>query len=495
MTQAPLKAGFENSFAALSKQFYDPAVPRAVPEPVLHKYNRQLSRYLGFDFTRETPELAAYLSGNLLFADAAPIAMAYAGHQFGSFVPQLGDGRAVLLGEKITPDGRRMDVQLKGSGRTRWSRGGDGRSPLGPVIREYIVSEAMHALGVPTTRALAMVSTGEQILREDGIHPGGILTRTASSFVRVGSFEYFAARADNPAIQTLADYVIARHYPDIQEKEDKYRQLFSRIAQRQAALVAQWMQFGFIHGVMNTDNTSICGETIDYGPCAFMDDYDPDRVFSSIDTMGRYRYANQGPIMKWNLHCLGICLSQLLANTDDQAADVIDAVLAEFDKDFSLALETGMLKKIGIKDPEDRDYGLVEELLFLMQDQDADFTLTFRYLADHTRQGAAMAPQFSELFNTPDAVAPWLETWQQRLAKIDAPGVITEEMNRINPLFIPRNHWIARAIQDAESKNDFNLVHRLTTLYENPFTEQPGFTDYARAPEGRERVTRTFCGT
>lgn len=490
-----LKAGFENSFAALSNNFYEPSMPQAVHDPVLQKYNLKLGRELGFTFTEETPELADCLAGNLVFADSTPIAMAYAGHQFGSFVPQLGDGRAILLGEKITPDGRRLDVQLKGSGRTRFSRGGDGKSPLGPVIREYIVSEAMHALGVPTTRALAIVTTQEQILREDGIHPGGVMTRVASGFVRVGSFEYFAARGDDAAIRKLADYVIARHYPEILEEKDRYRQFFSSVAARQARLVAKWMQLGFIHGVMNTDNTSISGETIDYGPCAFMDYYDPNMVFSSIDTMGRYRYANQGTVMKWNLHCLGICLHALLGKTDEEAAEVIDAALAAFEQEFLYARKAGMLKKIGIENPGNQDYSLLGELLALMEDQKADFTLTFRYLADHTRQDSNMTPQFRKLFKAPDAVAAWLKIWQQRLATVNRPEIIQAEMNRVNPLFIPRNHRIHKAIEEAEARDDFSQVHLLAMLYENPFTEQPEFTDYAQAPASEERVTRTFCGT
>ena len=490
-----LKAGFENSFAALEKKFYEPSMPEPVDAPVLQKYNQKLGRDMGFNFTKETPELADCLAGNLIFADATPIAMAYAGHQFGNFVPQLGDGRAILIGEKTTPDGRRLNVQLKGSGRTRFSRGGDGKSPLGPVIREYIVSEAMHALGVPTTRALAIVSTGERILRPDGIHPGGIMTRVASGLVRVGSFEYFAARGDEAAIRMLADYVIARHYPELPAKKDRYRQFFLLVAKKQARLVAKWMQLGFIHGVMNTDNTSISGETIDYGPCAFMDYYDPDMVFSSIDTMGRYRYANQSAIMKWNLHCLGICLQTLVGKTDEEAMDVIDATLAEFEQEFLHAQRVGMLKKIGIENPGDQDFSLLGELLAVMQNQKADFTLTFRYLADHIRQGSAMTPQFQGLFNTPNAVAAWLKSWQLRLVKENSPEVIQAKMNRVNPLFIPRNHRIHKAIEDAEARDDFSQLHLLTTLYENPFTEQPDFTDYAQAPIVEERVTRTFCGT
>jgi len=495
MKKTTLKAGFENSFAALEKKFYEPTTPESVPAPVLQKYNRKLDRDLGLNFTRNTPQLAECLAGNLNFADAAPIAMAYAGHQFGSFIPQLGDGRAILLGEKITPEGNRLYVQLKGSGRTRFSRGGDGKSPLGPVIREYIVSEAMHSLGVPTTRALAIVSTGERILRPDGAHPGGIMTRVASGLVRVGSFEYFAARGDESAIQMLADYVIARHYPELLDKKDRYRQFFSSVAIRQARLVAQWMQIGFIHGVMNTDNTSISGETIDYGPCAFMDYYDPNMVFSSIDTTGRYRYANQSAIMRWNLHCLGVCLQALIGKTDEEAMEVIDTVLGEFEQEFLHVQKIGMLKKIGIENPEDQDASLLGDLLALMQNQKADFTLTFRYLADHIRQGSNMTPQFQTLFKTPAAVTGWLKLWQQRLAKENNPEIIQAKMNRINPLFIPRNHRIQKAIEDAELKDDFRQVHLLAALYENPFTSQPDFMDYAQAPVNEERVTQTFCGT
>ena len=490
-----LRAGFENSFAALDQKFYEPAKPEPVPTPVLQKYNRKLDWDLGLNFTKDTPELAQCLSGNLIFEDADPIAMAYAGHQFGNFVPQLGDGRAILLGEKITRDARRVYVQLKGSGRTRFSRGGDGKSPLGPVIREYLVSEAMHRLGVPTTRALAIVSTGEQILRPDGLHPGGIMTRVASGFVRVGSFEYFAVRRDETAIQTLADYVIARHFPELMDKKERYRQFYSSVAKRQARLVAHWMQIGFIHGVMNTDNTAISGETIDYGPCAFMDHYDPNMVFSSIDTMGRYRYANQSAIMKWNMNCLGVCLQALIGKTDKEAMEVIDSVLAEFEQEFLDAQKIGMLKKIGIENPQDQDAALLGDLLALMQNQKADFTLTFRYLADHISQGSKMTPQFKRLFTTPDAMTGWLQSWQQRLANENSPEIIQTKMNRVNPLFIPRNHRIQKAIEDAEIKDDFSQVHLLAKLYENPFTNQPDFMDYAQAPLHKERVTRTFCGT
>nr|WP_320192800.1 YdiU family protein [uncultured Desulfobacter sp.] len=494
-TVSTLRAGFQNSFAALPKKFYEPSMPEPVHGAVLQKYNQKLDRDMGFGFTKETPELADCLAGNLVFADATPIAMAYAGHQFGNFVPQLGDGRAILLGEKIAPDGKQLNVQLKGSGKTRFSRGGDGKSPLGPVIREYIVSEAMHRLNVPTTRALAIVSTEEKIPRPDGIHPGGIMTRVASGLVRVGSFEYFAARGDEAAIHMLADYVITRHYPEILEKKDRYRLFFSLVATRQAQLVAKWMQLGFIHGVMNTDNTSISGETIDYGPCAFIDYYDPNMVFSSIDTMGRYRYANQSAIMKWNLHCLGICLQTLLGKTDEEAMDVIDTTLAEFEQEFINTHKSGMLKKIGIETASDQDVYLLGELLALMQNQQADFTLTFRYLADHVKQGSDMTPQFQDLFNAPEEVAAWLKSWQARIVKENSPEVIQTKMNRVNPLFIPRNHWIQRAIKDAEANNDFSLVDLLTTLYENPFTEQPEFINYAQAPAKEERVTRTFCGT
>lgn len=490
-----LKAGFKNSFAALEKKFYEPTMPEPVPDPVLQKYNSKLARDLGLNFTKDTDELARCLAGNLIFADAEPIAMAYAGHQFGNFVPQLGDGRAILLGEKISLNGNRVYVQLKGAGRTRFSRGGDGKSPLGPVIREYLVSEAMHSLGVPTTRALSIVTTGEQVMRPDGVHPGGIMTRVASGFVRVGSFEYFAARGDDTAIRTLADYVIARHYPELLDKKDRYRQLYSSVAIRQARLVAQWMQIGFIHGVMNTDNTAISGETIDYGPCAFMDYYDPNMVFSSIDTMGRYRYANQSVVMKWNLNCLGVCLQALIGKTDEEAIAFIDSVLVEFEQEFLHRQKIGMLKKIGIENPVDQDDYLLAELLAIMQDQKADFTLTFRYLADHIEQGSNMTPQFKTLFKTPDAVTDWLQSWQQRLGKENSPEIIQGKMNRVNPLFIPRNHRIQKAIEDATLKDDFSQVHLLATIYENPFTKQPDFMDYALAPVREERVTRTFCGT
>src|SRR5690348_3292281 len=373
---------FQNSYAALPANFFARVAPTPVAAPRLIKLNRRLAVQLGLDpDLLETPEGAEILSGKSLPIGADPIAMAYAGHQFGQFVPQLGDGRAILLGEVIDKDGVRRDIQLKGSGPTPFSRRGDGRAALGPVLREYIVSEAMAALGVPTTRSLAAVITGEPVMRETPL-PGAVLTRVAASHIRVGTFQYFAARGDTEAIRRLADHVIARHYPHLADAERRYHALLEAVVGRQADLVARWLHVGFIHGVMNTDNTSISGETIDYGPCAFMDHYDPAQVFSSIDEMGRYAYANQPRIALWNLTRLAECLLPLFSDDQEKAIAEAQEILGAFPETFSKAYQAGLRQKVGLFTTRDGDGALIQDLLDAMAKNQADFTLTFRKLGE-----------------------------------------------------------------------------------------------------------------
>src|SRR3954466_1118674 len=397
---------FDNSYAALPDGFFARVAPTPVPSPKLVKLSRSLARHLGLDPDwLAGPEGVEILAGKRVPEGADPIAMAYAGHQFGHFVPQLGDGRAILLGEVIDADGVRRDIQLKGSGPTPFSRRGDGRAALGPVLREYIVSEAMAALGIPTTRSLAAVLTGESVLRETAL-PGAVLTRVASSHIRVGTFQYFAARGDTDGVRRLADHVIARHYPDAAEAARPYHTLLQGVIARQAELVARWLLVGFIHGVMNTDNTSISGETIDYGPCAFMDHYDPAMVFSSIDEQGRYAYANQPRIALWNLTRLAECLLPLLSDEQDKAIEEAQSALAEFAEAFNAAYQAGLRKKVGLFTERDGDEALIQDLLDAMAKNQADFTLTFRKLGDAAGDEAAAADVRAQ-FMDPSAFDDW----------------------------------------------------------------------------------------
>src|SRR5262245_40611072 len=401
---------FDNSYTRLPERFYARLGPTPVARPRLVKINSALADELGLDpDLLASPQGVEVLAGNRIAQGSEPIALAYAGHQFGNFVPQLGDGRAILLGEVLDRNGRRRDIQLKGSGPTPFSRRGDGRAALGPVLREYIVSEAMAALGIPTTRSLAAVTTGEPVFRETAL-PGAVLTRVASSHVRVGTFQFFAARGDLEALRLLADHVIARHYPDI-VGPDRYRALFERVIAGQAALVAQWMLVGFIHGVMNTDNCSIAGETIDYGPCAFMDAYHPQTVFSSIDHGGRYAYANQPRIAHWNLARLGETLLPLLADDSDAALAIANDTLKSFQPRYGAALLGGMRRKLGLLGEEEGDAALAQDLLTAMAEGEADFTLVFRRLDPESDD--AVRP----LFSSPQAFDAWAARWRERLGR------------------------------------------------------------------------------
>jgi uncharacterized protein YdiU (UPF0061 family) len=494
-TSRPLAVSFDNSYAHLPERFYARLDPAPAAQPRLIKFNSTLAAELGLDVSGVSADtLAQLLSGNLRLPGAEPLAMAYAGHQFGHFVPKLGDGRAILLGEVRDVAGVRRDIQLKGSGRTPYSRDGDGRAAVGPVLREYVVSEAMHALGVPTTRALAIVATGESVYRERRL-PGAILTRVAASHVRVGTFQFFAARGDGEAVKQLADYVIDRHYPDIREAEAPYLSLFRAVAQRQARLIAGWMHVGFIHGVMNTDNTAISGETIDFGPCAFLDAYDPAAVFSSIDTAGRYAYANQPHIAHWNLARFAETLLPLLDPILERAIELANEELLAFLPGFEQQWLSGMRRKLGLFTTEGEDAQLVRGLLEAMHRQQADFTLTFRKLCD-----AAGGQQFDAgvraLFANAEAYDGWATMWRSRMARESLPASVrAASMRHANPAFIPRNHRLEQAIQAAVEHEDFTLFADLLRVLSQPYEDQEGFEAYATAPRASERVSQTFCGT
>jgi serine/tyrosine/threonine adenylyltransferase len=486
-------SAFENSYARLPARFYSRTAPTPVAAPRLIKFNGALAAELGIDLDAADPEtIAQALSGNRQLPGSEPLAMAYAGHQFGHFVPQLGDGRAILLGELRDRAGVLRDVQLKGSGRTPYSRGGDGRAALGPVLREYIVSEAMTALGIPSTRSLAAVLSGEQVLREEPL-PGAILTRVAASHVRVGTFQYFAARGDADAVRTLADYVIGRHYPELEESPAPYLELLNRVVRRQASLVAKWLHVGFIHGVMNTDNSTVSGETIDYGPCAFMDAYDANQVFSSIDRQGRYAYSNQPSIAQWNLARLAETLLPLIDPDETRAVELATESVNAFAGHFEQAWLEGVRAKLGLTgdDPGDRD--LAQRLLALMHRTAADFTQTFRSLCGLAESDSA--PQLVKLA-TDAEFAAWLLEWRTRLAvEGRSPAGIASAMRAVNPKYIPRNHRIEQAIVAAEEREDFSLFETLLKVLARPFDEQPEAQAYAAEPEVNERVMQTFCGT
>ncbi len=485
----------EHSYARLPAAFYARVAPTPVSSPRLVRLNRALAGQLGLDPVALASEAGVQLlAGNRVPVGAEPLAMAYAGHQFGQFVPSLGDGRAVLLGEVVDRDGVRRDIHLKGAGRTPFSRMGDGRAALGPVLREYVVSEAMAGLGIPTTRALAIIATGERVYRE-GPLPGAILVRVAASHVRVGTFEYFYRRGDHVSVRRLADYVIARHYPHCAHADNPYRALLDEVVARQADLMARWLLVGFIHGVMNTDNTSIVGETIDYGPCAFMDTYHPDTVYSSIDLAGRYAYSQQPHIGLWNLVQLAQCLVTLLADDDDAAVDSARAALDGYAPAFERTYHAGLRAKIGLAEAREGDLELVSDLLRCMAEQRADFTNTFRGLCDAA--AAAGDAGVRVLFDDPQAFDSWAARWRERLAAEPRTGTQRRAaMQAVNPAYIPRNHRVQQAI-DAASRvpEDLGPLEELLTVVTTPFDDHPELSGYARPPRPEEVVQRTFCGT
>ena len=471
----------DNSYARLPDRFYARLAPTPVATPKLVKLNVPLARQLGLDpEVLASPDGVAMLAGNALPEGSEPLAMAYAGHQFGNFVPQLGDGRALLIGEVIDSAGVRRDIQLKGAGRTPFSRRGDGRAALGPVLREYIISEAMYALGVPTTRSLAAVATGEPVYRET-VLPGAVLTRVASSHIRVGTFQFFAARGDTEAVKLLADHVMARHYPDA----TGYRDLYEKVIARQAALVAQWLCIGFIHGVMNTDNVSIAGETIDYGPCAFMDVYHPETVFSSIDQMGRYAYARQPQIGGWNMARLGEALMPLFSGDADEALKQANESLATWNVRFGQALIAGLRRKLGLFTEQDGDGELAQAFFNVLADSGIDFTLAFRRLGEGTARG---------LFDEPAPFDAWEQRWRERAAQEPQDEATRRAaMAAVNPIYIPRNHKVEAALGAATERDDYGPFEELLTVLARPFEERAEFAAYAQPPSEEERRNfRTF---
>ena len=480
---------WDNSYAQLPAGLHARVAPTPVAAPRIIRVNGELATLLGLDAGALD---AALLSGNRLPEGTETIAQAYSGHQFGHFSPSLGDGRAVLLGELVGTDGRRYDVQLKGSGLTPFSRGGDGRAALGPVLREYLLGEAMHALGIPTTRALAAVSTGQPVYRET-VLPGAVLTRVAASHIRVGTFQFAAqpgAGGGPDAVRQLADYTIARHYPEL---AGDYRGLLDAVVARQAELIARWLLVGFIHGVMNTDNMAISGETIDYGPCAFMDAYDPATVFSSIDQAGRYAYGRQPQMAAWNLARLAEALLPLLGSSQETALASANEAIDGFAQLFVPAYRRGLHRKLGLQTEQEGDVELAEELLRHMQEGAADWTLTFRHLADAAEGEAAPV---RALFSPGAAFDGWAERWQARLAlEPGTPGQRAQTMRGLNPLYIPRNHLVDAALTAATRTGDFGPFEALLGVIAQPYEQRPGLERFALPPLPEERIRATFCGT
>ncbi|MBE1556491.1 uncharacterized protein YdiU (UPF0061 family) [Filibacter limicola] len=476
----------DNSYARLPKSFFTNVNPTPVRSPKLIILNNQLATSLGLNVQAlQSEDGVAVIAGNQIPEGAWPLAQAYAGHQFGHF-NMLGDGRAVLLGEQITPHGERIDIQLKGSGRTAYSRGGDGRASLGPMLREYIISEAMHALGIPTTRSLTVVTSGESVIRETEL-PGAILTRVAASHLRVGTFQYVAKWGTVEELRTLADYTLKRHFPDVEADENRYLSLLQEVIKRQAELIAKWQLVGFIHGVMNTDNISISGETIDYGPCAFMDAYDPETVFSSIDMQGRYAYGNQPTIAGWNLARFAETLLPLLHDNQEQAVQLAQDKISGFKGLYHWNWLTGMRAKLGILNEETQDEAFINELLSLMKKYHADYTNTFRALTFDT-------PEDTVLFGTPE-FAPWHGLWQARLGRQQESKASSNQLMRnSNPALIPRNHRVEAALEAAVEHGDYSVMERLLGVLSNPYMHSTEQAEYATLPASTTPY-QTFCGT
>ncbi|MBZ9685507.1 YdiU family protein [Clostridium estertheticum] len=477
----------DNSYARLPKSFFTIIKPNPVRSPKLIILNYTLATSLGLNVQAlQSNDGIAVLAGKQIPKGALPLAQAYAGHQFGHFT-MLGDGRAMLIGEQITPLGERFDIQLKGSGKTPYSRGGDGRAALGPMLREYIISEAMYALGINTTRSLAVVTTGESVIRETE-QLGAIMTRVATSHLRVGTFQYVSKWCTAEELRDLADYTLQRHFPDVVADENQYIFLLREVIKRQAALIAKWQLVGFIHGVMNTDNMAISGETIDYGPCAFMDAYDPATVFSSIDIQGRYAYGNQPHIAEWNLARFAETLLPLLHVNQEQAVKLAQEAISDFSELYHLNWLTGMRAKLGIFNEELQDEALIEGLLSLMQKYHADYTNTFRSLTFDTRWD-------TDLFGTTE-FAQWHELWQARLGRQKEPKTASHQLMRSsNPAIIPRNHLVEAALEAAVKQGDYSVMERLLVVLSSPYAHSPEQSNYSTLPALSTRPYRTFCGT
>ncbi|MEK5478557.1 YdiU family protein [Paenibacillus sp. FSL R5-0407] len=477
---------FDNSYATLPESFFAKLSPTPVRSPKMAMLNRPLAESLGLDAEAlQGEDGVAALAGNKVPEGALSLAQAYAGHQYGYFT-MLGDGRAILLGEQITPSGERVDIQLKGAGRTPYSRSGDGRAALGPMLREYLISEAMHALGIPTTRSLAVVSTGQPVIREQDL-PGAILTRVAASHIRVGTFQYARQRGIDD-LRALADYTIQRHYPEAGKEEHRYLALLKMVIERQAGLIAQWQLVGFVHGVMNTDNMTLSGETIDYGPCAFMDTYEPATVFSSIDRHGRYAYGNQPKIAAWNLARLAESLLPLLDNDEEKAVKAAEDAIEGFAEAFHRKWLAGMRSKLGLFHEEPEDETLITDLLSLMKEHQADYTNTFVVLTLGKMKGEG-------LFGTED-FSHWRERWEARIGRQPEDEAARQQLMRnSNPAVIPRNHRVEEALAAAEKQGDYSLMERLLQVLSHPYAHSPEQAEYAELPPESNCAYRTFCGT
>lgn len=491
-----INLSFDNTYSKLGNEFSLPTLPTPVKQPSLIQYNASLANDLGLTSALDSSDATAFFAGNLIPDTMQPIAMAYAGHQFGGFSPRLGDGRAVLLGEVVAPSGERFDLQLKGSGVTPFSRSGDGRSALGPVLREYLISETMAKYGVATTRALAAVATGEEVHRSQ-LLPGAILTRVASSFVRIGTFQYFAGQRNTAAVETLANYVIDRHYPEVRQHENAFVGLLSAVIKCQAKLIAQWMSLGFIHGVMNTDNMSIVGETIDYGPCAFMDSFSQSQVYSSIDRQGRYAYSEQPGIGLWNLTRLAETLLSLLSTEgSEKAVAVAQHELMKFQPMYERYWLDLMGQKLGFSQQQAEDRELVEDLLQLMEQDSVDFTLCFYTLSQLADEPEDQFSDFYALFSDTAGLQAWLQRWRERLASEGSQVADRQtQMQAVNPVYIPRNHQMEKAIRAAEDHNDFSVFYDFLAVLETPYVRQKGKEHYMQPPQDNEVVHQTFCGT
>ena len=477
-----------NSYIGLPEEFYQQIDPTPVKNPSLLIFNEELANSLNIELTED--DKLNFFSGNKIPKDSIPVALNYSGHQFGNFVHQLGDGRAILLGE-VRNKNESYDIQLKGSGQTKFSRQGDGRSALGPVLREYILSEAMYHLGIPTTRSLAAVATGEHVVR-DSFEPGGILTRVAKSHLRVGTFEYFASRQQWEDLKLLADFAIQRHFPKIRETDNHYLELLKEVASNQSILIANWMSVGFIHGVMNTDNFTISGETIDYGPCAFLDEYHPGKVFSSIDQNGRYAYGNQPSISSWNLASLAGCLIAFIDKDSDKANELATEVLENYSIDTNQRILDLMCKKIGLDGSKKNNQEILRSLLKLMMDNESDFTITFRSLSDILLNNS---DNFLAQFHQKNEVSGWINNWKSALnLENKNVGEIISNLNNTNPMYIPRNHQVQKAIEESYLGN-LKVLEEMLEVLKNPFQENVSLSHYSEAPSEQQRVTQTFCGT
>ena len=477
-----------NSYIGLPEEFYQQIDPTPVKNPSLLIFNEELANSLNIELKED--DKLNFFSGNKIPKDSIPVALNYSGHQFGNFVHQLGDGRAILLGE-VRNKNESYDIQLKGSGQTKFSRQGDGRSALGPVLREYILSEAMYHLGIPTTRSLAAVATGEHVVR-DSFEPGGILTRVAKSHLRVGTFEYFASRQQWEDLKLLADFAIQRHFPKIRETDNHYLELLKKVASNQSILIANWMSVGFIHGVMNTDNFTISGETIDYGPCAFLDEYHPGKVFSSIDQNGRYAYGNQPSISSWNLASLAGCLIAFIDKDSDKANELATEVLENYSIDTNQRILDLMCKKIGLDGSKKNNQEILRNLLKLMMDNESDFTITFRSLSDILLNNS---DNFLAQFHQKKEVSGWINNWKSALnLENKNVGEIISNLNNTNPMYIPRNHQVQKAIEESYLGN-LKVLEEMLEVLKNPFQENVSLSHYSEAPSEQQRVTQTFCGT